>query len=54
LRFLLSIVIPGWRSKEMAMLTLHSFFLVARTYLSVVVARLDGRIVKDLVRFFYP
>lgn len=31
------------------MLVLHSFFLVARTYLSVVVARVDGKIVKELI-----
>lgn len=50
LRFLLSIVVPGWRSKECGMIVLHSFFLVFRTILSVYVAALDGRIVSDLVR----
>ncbi|CAG8479371.1 3722_t:CDS:10, partial [Ambispora leptoticha] len=46
---LLKIIIPKLRSKEVFILLLHSTFLVLRTYLSVVVARLDGRIVRDLV-----
>ncbi|RCH99303.1 hypothetical protein CU098_010907, partial [Rhizopus stolonifer] len=44
-----SILFPHWHTKEAALLVLHSVFLVLRTYLSVVVARLDGRIVRDLV-----
>ncbi|CEI94018.1 Putative Peroxisomal long-chain acyl-CoA transporter [Rhizopus microsporus] len=44
-----TILFPHWRTKETFLLILHSIFLVLRTYLSVVVARLDGRIVKDLV-----
>ena len=35
--------------KEAFLLLLHTFFLLARTVLSVMVARLDGRIVRDLV-----
>ena len=38
--------------KEAFMLVLHTFFLVLRTVLSVMVARLDGRIVRDLVSLF--
>lgn len=41
---------PLWRSKEVALIVVHSGFLVLRTYLSILVARLDGRIVRDLVR----
>ena len=46
---ILKIAFPSFRSKESLILLLHSFFLVARTVLSVGVARLDGRIVRDLV-----
>lgn len=43
------ILFPNWHTKEILLLALHTIFLVLRTYLSVVVARLDGRIVRDLV-----
>ncbi|KAK7683183.1 hypothetical protein QCA50_013856 [Cerrena zonata] len=46
---ILRIAFPSWHSKEALILLLHSFFLVSRTVLSVGVARLDGRIVRDLV-----
>lgn len=46
---LFRIAFPSWRSKECLIVVLHSFFLVLRTVLSVGVARLDGRIVRDLV-----
>ena len=49
LRAVLRLGFRHWRSKEVGVLALHSTFLVARTLLSVVVARLDGRIVRDLV-----
>ena len=42
-------MIPRWRSKDTGLLLGHGFFLVLRTYLSLVVARLDGEIVRDLV-----
>ena len=46
---LMSIMIPRWSSKEAGLLVSHSGFLILRTYLSLVVARLDGEIVRDLV-----
>ncbi|KAI9805871.1 MAG: hypothetical protein M1825_000485 [Sarcosagium campestre] len=46
---LLSIMIPRWNSKETGLLLSHGLFLILRTYLSLVVARLDGAIVRDLV-----
>ncbi|KAI0384079.1 ABC transporter transmembrane region 2-domain-containing protein [Hypomontagnella monticulosa] len=46
---LMSIMIPRWTSKEAGLLLSHSVFLMLRTYLSLVVARLDGEIVRDLV-----
>ncbi|KAI2614865.1 ABC transporter transmembrane region 2-domain-containing protein [Hypoxylon sp. NC1633] len=46
---LMSIMIPRWTSKEAGLLLSHSAFLMLRTYLSLVVARLDGEIVRDLV-----
>lgn len=52
LRAIATIILPHWRTKEVFLLVLHSFFLILRTYLSVVVARIDGRIVRDLVSTF--
>ncbi|EIW67911.1 hypothetical protein TREMEDRAFT_32733 [Tremella mesenterica DSM 1558] len=45
----LRVAFPSKTGKEAFLLLLHTFFLVARTVLSVMVARLDGRIVRDLV-----
>ncbi|KAI7680233.1 ABC transporter transmembrane region 2 [Hortaea werneckii] len=42
-------MIPRWSSKETGLLTTHAIFLLLRTYLSLVVARIDGEIVRDLV-----
>lgn len=50
LRAIAKILFPHWYTKEAFLLVLHSAFLILRTYLSVVVARIDGRIVRDLVK----
>ncbi|KAI8450142.1 ABC transporter transmembrane region 2-domain-containing protein [Phakopsora pachyrhizi] len=49
LRCLFRIIIPRSTSKEVFMVIIHTFFLLMRTYLSLLVARLDGIIVRDLV-----
>lgn len=46
---LLNIMVPRFRCKETGLLLSHGVFLILRTYLSLVVARLDGAIVRDLV-----
>jgi ATP-binding cassette, subfamily D (ALD), peroxisomal long-chain fatty acid import protein len=46
---ILHIVFPSLTSKEVGLLLLHTFFLVTRTILSVYVAHLDGRLVRDIV-----
>lgn len=49
LRALFKIMVPRSNAKEVFLFCLHTSFLVLRTYLSVLVARLDGRLVRDLV-----
>ncbi|KAL4911974.1 ABC transporter transmembrane region 2-domain-containing protein [Aspergillus aurantiobrunneus] len=44
-----SIMVPRWSSKESGLLMSHGVFLLLRTYLSLLIARLDGEIVRDLV-----
>ncbi|KAF9889930.1 hypothetical protein FE257_006802 [Aspergillus nanangensis] len=44
-----SIMVPRWSSKETGLLMGHGIFLLLRTYLSLLIARLDGEIVRDLV-----
>uniref|UniRef100_A0A158P8D3 ATP-binding cassette sub-family D member 2 n=1 Tax=Angiostrongylus cantonensis TaxID=6313 RepID=A0A158P8D3_ANGCA len=53
---LLKIMVPGLFTKEAGIIAIHSLILVCRTFLSIYVAGLEGRIVKaivqkDVVRF---
>lgn len=50
LKYLLKIIIPKIWSKEFGILLLHTSTLVVRTFLSIYVAKLDGRIVKTIVK----
>lgn len=50
LKRLVAIVIPGALSREAGMLYVHTILLIFRTFLSIVVANLDGQIVSSLVR----
>ncbi|CAB0038457.1 unnamed protein product [Trichogramma brassicae] len=49
LLMLLKIMIPGWRTREAALLSCTTFALLTRTFLSVYVATLEGQIVKRIV-----
>lgn len=46
---LLRVSIPGVLSKEFGILAVHTMSLVSRTFLSIYIAQLDGRIVKAIV-----
>ena len=48
-RAIFRILIPRWHCKESYIFMIHTCFLILRTYLSVLVARLDGAIVGNLV-----
>ncbi|XP_014219998.1 ATP-binding cassette sub-family D member 1 [Copidosoma floridanum] len=49
LLMLLKIMIPGWRTRESGLLACATLTLLARTFLSVYVATLEGQIVKRIV-----
>ncbi|KAG8223153.1 hypothetical protein J437_LFUL000576 [Ladona fulva] len=50
LRKLMQVMVPGIWTKEMGLLTLHTLSLAARTFLSIYVASMEGKMVKHIVR----
>jgi len=50
MKFLLQIMIPKLWSKQVGILVAHSITLIARTFLSIYVAELEGTIVKEIVQ----
>uniref|UniRef100_A0A1I7Z7B8 ATP-binding cassette sub-family D member 2 n=1 Tax=Steinernema glaseri TaxID=37863 RepID=A0A1I7Z7B8_9BILA len=50
LQYLLKIMVPGLFSKEVAIIGVHSAILMCRTFLTIYVAALEGRIVKAIVQ----
>jgi len=47
---IIRIMVPGVRTIEVALLILHTMSLVSRTFLSIYVAKLEGQVVKHIVR----
>ncbi|OXA63187.1 ATP-binding cassette sub-family D member 2 isoform X2 [Folsomia candida] len=50
MRFLLKLMIPTLWSKQIAILLAHTGMLMARTFLSIYVAKLEGKIVREIVQ----
>ncbi|XP_046400195.1 ATP-binding cassette sub-family D member isoform X2 [Ischnura elegans] len=50
LRKLVQVMVPGVWTGEMGLLTLHTFSLACRTFLSIYVATMEGQMVKHIVR----
>lgn len=50
MKFLLKLMIPNVWSKQIGLLITHTGTLIARTFLSIYVAKLEGKIVKEIVQ----
>ena len=47
---LVKIVIPTWKSEEVLDIALLTVFLVLRTFLSIYIAAVNGKIVKSIIQ----
>jgi hypothetical protein len=50
---LLKVVIPNWKTPEVLDLAQLTLFLVARTFLSIYISSINGRIVKAIIALDY-
>jgi hypothetical protein len=50
MKFLLKLMIPKLWSKQIGILLIHTGILITRTFLSIYVAKLEGKIVKEIVQ----
>lgn len=50
---LIKIVIPDWKSYETFNIVTLTVFLVVRTFLSIYIANVNGRIVKSIINVNY-
>lgn len=50
---LIRIVIPDWKSYETLNIVTLTVFLVVRTFLSIYIANVNGRIVKSIINVNY-
>lgn len=54
LKKLLRLMVPGFWTPEVGLLTMHTFALVCRTFMSIFVATMEGKMVKYIVRRDVP
>ena len=49
----MKIVIPSWKTPEIFDMSLLTVFLIARTFLSIYISGINGRIVKAIIKLDY-
>lgn len=54
LKKLLRLMVPGFWTPEVGLLSMHTFALICRTFMSIFVATMEGKMVKYIVRRDVP